>query len=145
MKFIYPAIFSKDADGVFHGYFPDLEDCLSTGETLDEAIENANEAACNWLSVELEEDGHLPPVSDPADLELKEGEIGAFIVGNETYIKEYQEDGLHSLNPKYDIMRFSDEESVYLIGRVIGVLSPESIATEADVKRHLAIHEDAEK
>lgn len=57
MKFIYPAIFSKDADGVFHGYFPDLEDCLSTGETLDEAIENANEAACNWLSVELEEDG----------------------------------------------------------------------------------------
>ena len=53
MKFIYPAIFSKDADGVFHGYFPDLEDCLSTGETLDEAIENANEAACNWLSVEL--------------------------------------------------------------------------------------------
>ena len=70
MKFIYPAIFSKDTDGVFHGYFPDLEDCLSTGETLDEAIENANEAACNWLSVELEEDGHLPPVSDPADLEL---------------------------------------------------------------------------
>ena len=76
--------------------------------------------------------------------ELKEGEIGAFIVGNETYIKEYREDGLHSLNPKYDVMRFSDEESVYLIGRVMGVLSPESIATEADVKRYLAIHRDAE-
>ena len=76
--------------------------------------------------------------------ELKEGEIGAFIVGNETYIKEYREDGLHSLNPKYDVMRFSDEESVYLIGRVMGVLSPESIATEADVKRYLAIHGDAE-
>ena len=41
-------------------------------------------------------------------------------------------------------MRFSDEESVYLIGRVMGVLSPESIATEADVKRYLAIHGDAE-
>ena len=76
--------------------------------------------------------------------ELKEGEIGAFIVGNETYIKEYREDGLHSLNPKYDVMHFSDEESVYLIGRVMGVLNPESIATETDVKRYLAIHGDAE-
>ena len=77
--------------------------------------------------------------------ELTPGDIGAFMTDNETYIKEYREDGLHSLNPKYDVMRFSDEESVYLIGRVIGVLSPESIATEADVKRYLAIHEDAEK
>ena len=41
-------------------------------------------------------------------------------------------------------MRFSDEEAVYLIGRVIGVLRSESIATETDVKRYLAIHGDAE-
>ena len=76
--------------------------------------------------------------------ELTPGDIGAFMIDNETYIQEYQEDGLHSLNPKYDIMHFSDEESVYLIGRVIGVLDPENIATEADVKRYLAIHGDAE-
>ena len=76
--------------------------------------------------------------------ELTHGDIGAFMIDNETYIKEYREDGLHSLNPKYDVMRFSDEESVYLIGRVIGVLDPENIATEADVKRYLAIHGDAE-
>ena len=76
--------------------------------------------------------------------ELTPGDIGAFMIDNETYIKEYREDGLHSLNPKYDVMRFSDEESVYLIGRVIGVLDPENIATEADVKRYLAIHGDAE-
>lgn len=54
--------------------------------------------------------------------DLQYGEIGAFIVGNETYIKEYQEDGLHSLNPKYPTMHFSEEESVYLIGRVLGIL-----------------------
>ena len=76
--------------------------------------------------------------------ELTPGDIGAFMIDNETYIKEYQEDGLHSPNPKYDIMHFSDEESVYLIGRVTGVLAPENIATEADVKRYLAIHGDAE-
>lgn len=76
--------------------------------------------------------------------ELTPGDIGAFMIDNETYIKEYREDGLHSLNPKYDVIRFSDEESVYLIGRVMGVLSPESIATETDVKRYLAIHGDVE-
>ena len=76
--------------------------------------------------------------------ELTPGDIGVFMIDNETYIKEYREDGLHSLNPKYDVMHFSDEESVYLIGRVMGVLNPENVATETDVKRCLAIHGDAE-
>ena len=76
--------------------------------------------------------------------ELTPGGIGAFMIDNETYIKEYRPDGLHPLNPAYPVMRFSDEDSVYLIGRVMGVLSPESVATEADVKRYLAIHGDAE-
>ena len=76
MKFIYPAIFSKDTDGVFHGYFPDLEDCLSTGETLDEAIESANEAARDWITLELSEDEPMIPyVSDIEDIEVKDGEI----------------------------------------------------------------------
>ena len=68
--------------------------------------------------------------------ELKPGEIGAFITGNETYIKEYQEDGLHSLNPKYKVMRFDDSRSVYLIGRVLGVLDRKQIATESDVEKY---------
>lgn len=48
MKFMYPAVFRKNEDGTYNGYFPDLECCTSTGDTLDEAIENANEAAYNW-------------------------------------------------------------------------------------------------
>ena len=91
MKFIYPAVFHKTEEGHYKGYFPDLECCYGEGETLDEAIENANEAACNWLSVELEEDGHLPPVSDPADLELKEGEIIRNIAANIRLFDGYDE------------------------------------------------------
>ena len=46
------------------------------GETLDEAIEEANEAAYNWISLELDEDDcQLPPVSDEDDLELEDGDI----------------------------------------------------------------------
>ena len=70
--------------------------------------------------------------------ELKPGEIGAFITGNETYIKEYQKDGLHSLNPRYDVIRFesTDNQSVYLIGRVLGILNKSQIANETDVDRY---------
>ena len=73
--------------------------------------------------------------------ELKYGEIGAFICGNNTYIKKYEEDGLHSLNPNYKTMCFGDEESVYMIGRVIGILEPGDLASEDDVERFFSIHE----
>lgn len=72
--------------------------------------------------------------------DLKYGEIGAFIVGNETYIKEYQEDGLHSLNPAYAPMHFHEEESVYLIGRVLGILDKADYASTEETERYLAVH-----
>ena len=106
-------------------------DCVFT--VNDDSMEPDYPDGCMVLVKRISDSGELTP-----------GDIGAFMIDNETYIKEYREDCLHSLNPKYDVMRFSDEESVYLIGRVIGVLDPENIATEADVKRYLAIHGDAE-
>lgn len=73
---------------------------------------------------------------------LNPGEIGAFIVGNETYIKKYETDGLHSLNPDYPVMRFDDETSVYLIGKVIGILSPENYASPQDIEQYKLIHRE---
>ena len=75
MRFVYPAIFRKTKENSFHGFFPDLECCYGKGDTLEEAVDDANEAAVNWITVELEEEGHLPPVSDVADLELEEGDV----------------------------------------------------------------------
>ena len=46
MKFIYPAVFRKKEDGGYDAHFPDLECCEASGETLDDAIENA------WLILE---------------------------------------------------------------------------------------------
>lgn len=72
--------------------------------------------------------------------ELTPGDIGAFMIDNETYIKEYQPNGLHSLNPAYPVMRFSEFEHVYLIGQVIGVLNDENIAREEEVERYRDLH-----
>ena len=76
MKFIYPAIFRKKEDGCYDAHFPDLECCEASGETLDDAIDNANEAARTWITVELEEEDPIfPHVSDLEDIELAEDEI----------------------------------------------------------------------
>ncbi len=72
--------------------------------------------------------------------DLQPGEVGAFIVGNETYIKVYREEGLESLNPKYPIMHFHDTESVYLIGRVTGILDPKQVATAQDIDKYQMLH-----
>lgn len=67
---------------------------------------------------------------------LRPGEIGAFITRNETYIKEYQRDGLHSLNKAYKTMKFTDEDSVYIIGKVLGVLDPDALLSFEDSVRY---------
>lgn len=69
---------------------------------------------------------------------LRFGEIGAFANGNESYVKEYQADGLHSHNEHYDVMRFDNEATpVFLIGRVLGSVRPEQFATDEEIGRYL--------
>lgn len=76
MKFTYPAIIRKTENGTYKATFPDLACCEAEGESVDEAIEKANEAAYNWIELELsEEDGELPPITDHRDMELSEGDI----------------------------------------------------------------------
>lgn len=58
---------------------------------------------------------------------LRPGEIGIFLVEDEGYIKEYREDGLHSHNPAYETMRFTDGETVRCIGKVLGKVTGEEI------------------
>ncbi len=65
---------------------------------------------------------------------LSYGEIGAFAIGNETYIKQFEEDGLHSLNPEYSTIRYDAYSTdIYTIGRVLGIVDPALIATDDEV------------
>ena len=57
------------------------------------------------------------------------------------YIKEYCKDGLHSINANYDVIRFSEDQAVYLIGKVLSVLNRESIASQNDIDRFRMLHE----
>ncbi|MCI8660318.1 MAG: type II toxin-antitoxin system HicB family antitoxin [Lachnospiraceae bacterium] len=74
MTFTYPAVFTphKEDEG-FHVVFPDLECCEADGPDLEDALDEAREAAYNWLSVELEEGGEFPAQTHKEDMELPEG------------------------------------------------------------------------
>ena len=75
MKFIYPAVIHPLKEGGFEATFPDLEDCRAKGFSIDDVMEEANAAALAWITLELEEELPLPPVSDPQDIPLAEGDF----------------------------------------------------------------------
>ena len=72
---------------------------------------------------------------------IRPGEIGIFTNGDAGYLKEYQREGLRSLNPDYPMMRFSDGDEVRCIGKVIGKVRKDMMASMADVERYTAIYE----
>ena len=55
MKFIYPAIFTKD-DECYSVEFPDLEGCQTFGDTIEEAMSYAQEALAAYILTLLEEE-----------------------------------------------------------------------------------------
>ena len=73
---------------------------------------------------------------------LRYGETGIFINYNELYIKEYQPDGLYSTNPKYEPIRFTADDQVYIIGRVLEKIPEEAIATYKDIEKFEAYSDD---
>lgn len=75
MTFTYPAVFTPHKnDAGFHVVFPDLECCEADGPDLEDAVENARDAAYNWIYAEIEDGTYeFPAQSHPEDLKLEDG------------------------------------------------------------------------
>ena len=67
MKYSYTALFTPIEDG--SGYYcrvPDLPGCITTGKSIDDAIDMITDAASIWL-VGAEDDGDEIPAPTPQD------------------------------------------------------------------------------
>ena len=71
MKVVYPACFYKEKDGGFSVQFPDLLGCCTQGDTLEEAIQMAEDAALGWLLTSVENNEEVPKASDIKDVKLE--------------------------------------------------------------------------
>lgn len=73
--------------------------------------------------------------------ELKPGEIGIFVANGEGLVKEYRKNGLHSHNPAYPLRRFSKEDDVRCVGRVLRAVGQDEFASAEE----LEVLKDAER
>ena len=74
MTFVYPAVFTPhEKDNGFHVEFPDLECCEADGPDLEDAVENARDAARNWIARRAGRYLRDPAFHHVDDIELKEG------------------------------------------------------------------------
>ena len=65
MKYAYPAIIQAEADGLYSVEFPDIDGCVTSGSSLPDAIQKAEDALCLML-YDMEESGEaIPAPSDP--------------------------------------------------------------------------------
>lgn len=67
MKYIYSAVFTPGEDGAkYYARVPDLPGCITTGDSLQDAIEQITDAASGWLVV-AEDEGLPIPAAAPQD------------------------------------------------------------------------------
>ena len=91
MKMVYPAIFYPEKEGGYSVVVPDLLGCNAQGETLQEAIQMAQDAALGWLLVAVEEKIEFPKMSELETIKIEEGKgfVSLLLLDLETYLKKY--------------------------------------------------------
>lgn len=78
-RYVYPAVFTAEAEGGYSVNFPDLEGCYTQGDTLAEALKMA-EDVLNLTLYGLEEDGkEIAPPSDIRSIVLGDNELSSLV------------------------------------------------------------------
>lgn len=81
MKLVYPAIFTPYEDGT-GGYavaFPDLPGCITSGDSMAEALFMAEDAASGWVLTELEDGKKIPSLSEYKNICIEDGQLVSLV------------------------------------------------------------------
>ena len=89
-KIIYPAIFHPEEEaGGYSVVFPDLQGCITEGDTLYEAVEMAEDALGIYLSTLKEDKEKAPEPSDPSEIKLNGKDVISLVEWDEVaYMKK---------------------------------------------------------
>lgn len=78
-KYIYPAVFTPEAEGGYSVTFPDIEGCFTCGNDLEEALSMAKDALSLMLVDIEDEKGDIPKASEINSLKMKKNEFASLI------------------------------------------------------------------
>ena len=80
MKYIYTATFIPNENGTkYYCRVPDLPGCITTGDSLEDAIEMITDAASGWLVVAEDEGNDIPTATPQHELNIPEKTICSII------------------------------------------------------------------
>lgn len=74
VKIFYPAVFQKEDTG-YSVWVPDIEGCVSQGESISEAMENIADAIGLMLEVRADHDLDIPAPSSPEKIKTEENQF----------------------------------------------------------------------
>lgn len=78
MKYIYSATFIQDG-AKWYARVPDLPGCITTGSSLQDAIEQITDAASGWLVVAEDEGLPIPAATPQEELDHASGAVFSLI------------------------------------------------------------------
>lgn len=80
MKYIYSAVFTPNEDGTkFFARVPDLPGCVTSGRSLQDAIDQVTDAASGWLVVAEDEGLPISASTPQSALEHEPGDVFSLI------------------------------------------------------------------
>lgn len=83
-KYVYPAIFVPEENGMYSVFFPDIDGCTTYGNDLPHAIEMANDSLSLML-YDMEEDGVKIPAPTPLKEVTVEGNAFVTYISADTF------------------------------------------------------------
>lgn len=78
-KYVFPAVFTQEESGLFAVKFPDLKGCYTSGDSLADAVEMAEDALCLKLYGMEEKGEEIPQASTIADIQKDTDSIVSFV------------------------------------------------------------------
>lgn len=89
-KYIYPAVFTKETDGGYSVVFYDLESCYTCGDTLEEAMEMAEDVLALTLYGYEVEHKEIPSPTPIPSISVSANEFVSLIrCDTISYLKKY--------------------------------------------------------
>lgn len=88
-KLFYPAIFHKAEEGGFWVSFPDLPECLTEGNNMEQAYEMAVDALGLCLTSRKDENEQIPTPSSPENILVDDGFLIVIEFDMEVYKRKH--------------------------------------------------------